>query len=329
MRFLVTRTISFLDDDPWGEGVDVENEAGYVNSRVERFPPKLRGLAQRWYEFQFGLRVLRLSRRYDAVAVGRYGIWLPILQRLLGSRKRVLLTDTEWREVRGGRINHLAALASAAVCSNTRVEIERYSRQYDIPRERFVLVPLAFQKRDICSETCDQGYVFAGGAQGRDWGTLVRAVDGLPYDVRVFTKDKLPRLPANTTVSYVSRQEYFQRMAAASCVVVPLLPEPLRVTGTTTWTAAMAMGKVVIVTEPFGAPDYMDQGVSGFYVNHGDAEGLRRCIDLVMRDPELRQRVGEAARARAWREFSPEVFRQRILCLLAGEHFPRLNQTAA
>jgi len=84
----------------------------------------------------------------------------------------------------------------------------------------------------------------------------------------------------------------------------------------------MAMGKVVIVTEPFGAPDYMDQGASGFYVNHGDAEGLRRCIDLVMRDPELRKQVGGAARERAWREFSPEVFRRRILSLLAGEHFP-------
>jgi glycosyltransferase involved in cell wall biosynthesis len=105
-------------------------------------------------------------------------------------------------------------------------------------------------------------------------------------------------------------------MAAASCVVVPLLAEPLRITGTTTWTAAMAMGKVVIVTEPDGAPDYMEHGVSGFYVNHGDAKALRECIVKVMEDAALRKRVGKAARERAWREFSPEVFRRRVLGLL-------------
>jgi glycosyltransferase involved in cell wall biosynthesis len=78
----------------------------------------------------------------------------------------------------------------------------------------------------------------------------------------------------------------------------------------------MALGKVVLVTEPDGAPDYMEQGVSGFYVNHGDAERLRQTIVMVMENADLRKRVGEAARARAWKEFSPEVFRRRILSLL-------------
>ena len=105
-------------------------------------------------------------------------------------------------------------------------------------------------------------------------------------------------------------------MAAASCVVIPVLREPVRHTGLLTWTNAMAMGKVVIVTDPHGAPDYMEHGVSGFYVNHGDAEALRKTILLVMEDAALRKRIGEAARERAWKEFSPEVFRRRILSLL-------------
>jgi glycosyltransferase involved in cell wall biosynthesis len=206
------------------------------------------------------------------------------------------------------------------VCSNTSAEIGRYSRAYRIPREKFQLVPLSFQKGDLCAKTSDEGYVFAGGAQGRDWRTLFAAVASLPYPVKVYTTDRtLPPLPANTTAATVRRDEYYRRMAAASCVVVPLLGEPLRITGTTTWTAAMAMGKVVIVTEPDGAPDYMELGVSGFYVNHGDAEGLRRAITMVMENPDLRKRVGDAARERAWREFSPEVFRRRVLSLLKGD----------
>ena len=316
-RFLVTQTVTFFDADPWGDNVDVENELGYVNSRVERLPGKLQAFAKRWYEIQFSLRLLRLCRRYQAIAVGRYGIWFPILQRCLGMKKRIVMTDTEWHELEGGRVNRAAALASAAVCSNTRIEIQRYSRQYGIPREKFVLVPIAFQKRDVCKAS-DEGYVFSGGAQGRDWGTLVSAVDGLPYNVRVFAREKLARIPPNTTVELVSRQEYFRQMAAASCVVVPLLPEPMRVTGIITWATAMAMGKVVIVTEPQGAPDYMEHGISGFYVNHHDAKALRQCIELVMTDTNLRRRVGGAARERAWKEFSPDSFRRNIVSLLEG-----------
>ncbi len=318
MRFLVSRTVSFRDRDPWPGDTDIVDELDYVESRFSKFPRRLQELAQRWYEFQYALSLLRRCRGYDGVAVGRYGIWFPVLQRLLGLRRRVVMTDIEWKDPRGGRVNRAASLASAAVCCMTRAEIEMYSRLFKIPHENFVLVPLAFQRGDICSAK-DDGYVFAGGTQGRDWDTFVKAVDGLPYQIKVFTNRRLPYIPANTTVGFVSREQFYAHMAAASCVVMTLNPEPARIPGTTTWTAAMAMGKVVIVAEPRGAPDYMEQGVSGFYVNYGDAEALRYYIDLVMKDSELRKRVGEAARERAWREFSPDVFRRRVLSLLEGE----------
>jgi len=225
------------------------------------------------------------------------------------------MTDTEWRDPKAGRVNRLAAMGSTAVCCFTRAEIERSSRCYRIPMEKFRFVPLAFQKRDLF-EPSDEGYVFSGGAQGRDWRTLLAAVSGLPYAVRVYTKSQMPAVTSNVKVEGVTREEFWRRMAAASCVVVPVFREPIRVTGDTTWTAAMAMGKVVIATEPCGAPDYMEHGVSGFYVDYGDAEALRYYIELVMKDSELRKRMGAAARERAWRDFSPEVFRRRVLSVL-------------
>lgn len=317
-KFLVSRTVTFQDRDPWPGPVDLFDELGYIESRVRKFPVRMHSVAYAWCEFQSAIRLLWISRRYQGIAVGRYGIWFPIFRRLLGINKRVVMMDTEWRELEGGRLNRAAALASFAVCCNTRIEIERYSRQYRIPPEKFVFLPLAFQSGDLC-DASDDGYVFSGGTQARDWKTLVAAVEGLPYKVKVFTGVPFPHVPANTTVKHVSRKEYYRQMAAASCVVVPLLAEPLRVTGTTSWTAAMAMGKVVIVTEPYGAPDFMEHGVSGFYVKHGDAEALRYYVQLVMTDAELRNRVGENARERAWREFSPEVFRRRVLSVLAGD----------
>jgi hypothetical protein len=321
MRFLVARTVTFRDREPWGENVDMSDEIRLVDARGNRLPKSLRAVATRWFQLQHGLQLLWKSRCYDAVAVGRHGVFLPILQRLFGIKRRVVMTDTEWPGIGTGLVNHAAGMSSAAICCNTRWELENLSRRFEIPKEKFRLVLMAFQRPDM-REPRDEGYIFAGGDCGRDWNTFVEAVDGLPYEVRVFvTRTKLPRVPPNVTVAAVPRAEYYNQMAAASCVVVPTVHEQLRVTGTTTWINALGMGKVVIATDPCGAPDYMEQGVSGFYVGHGDMEALRRCIAKVMEDAELRKRVGQAARDRAWREFSPEAFRRQVLSLLDSVAF--------
>jgi glycosyltransferase involved in cell wall biosynthesis len=316
-RYLVTRTVSFGDTDPWGDGIEVVSEAGYLNRIANRLPRWLQRPAYKWLPIQFALKLIWLSRGCSGVAVGRYGMWFPVFRKLLGLPIRVVLTDIEWHDHESGWLNRRAALASDVVCSNTRAEIERYSQRFRIPPEKFTLVRLAFQKRDM-RPTSDQGYIFAGGLQGRDWKTLLQAVEGLPYPVRIYTQHKFDGLPANVTVTTTNREGYYDAMAAASCVVVPLLPEKMRITGTTTFSAAMGMGKVVIVTEPYGAPDYMENGVSGFYVNYGDASGVRKCIIRAMQDPRLRAQIGTEARSRAWAEFSPEAFRKRVLALLDG-----------
>jgi len=316
MRFLVARTSSFRDREPWGENVDVVDELRSVEVRGGQVPAWLRPVVHRWIAFSYALKLLWRSRLYDAISVGRQGVWLPILLRLFGSSKRIVMTDVEWPRWGTGIINCVAGNAASAICCNTHVEMERYSRTYKVPAEKFRFVPMAFQKPDM-RETSDGGYIFAGGNQARDWRTFFEAVGELPYPVRCFTtQGGLPRVPPNVTIASVAREEFYNQMAAASCVVVPVVKEPLRVTGPTTWINAMGMGKVVIVTEPEGAADYMESGVSGFYVNHGDAEALRECVVMVMQDGELRKRVGEAARKRAETEFSPEVFRRRVLWLL-------------
>lgn len=317
-RLLVSRTVTFHDAEEWRGDVDLVDERGYVNSRAGKFPRHVRPWAHRWFEFQFALHLLFHSRRCRAAVVGRYGIWFPVVQRMLGIRRPVVMTDIEWPKVKKGRLNRAAALGSIAVSAFTRVEIERYSRRYRIPREKFFLCPATFQATDIFPSS-DRGYIFSGGRQARDWGTLAKASQGLPYLVRVFTDNPVPVLTPNMTVESVNREQFCRQMAGASCVVITLRPEPMRITGIMTWATAMAMGKVVIVTEPLGAPDYMEHGVSGFYTDYGDWEAVRRHIVQVMEDAELRRRVGQAARERAWKECSPDAFRSRVLRVLDGQ----------
>ena len=314
MDFYVSRTVTFDLPDSWGDNVHLVNERGYVNSHVAAYPVFLHGVIRRWFEFWFSLKLLFRTSCYDCIAVGRFGLWVPILVSLLFLKRRVVLMDVEWPKVKRGLFNKAASLGSVAVCCFTSEEIRRYSLQYNIPKNKFKLVQAPFDSKNVI-DTIDGGYVFAGGYQARDWETFLAAIKGLPYKVRIFTREVLEPLSDNVTVEHSNAEDYYLAMAHASCVVVPIRPEPMRITGMMTWTNAMAMGKTVIVSEPLGAPDYIDHGVSGFVVNYADVEELRKYIKLVMEDNNLRTRVGQEAKKRAHFQSSPDVYRNKILGL--------------
>lgn len=61
---------------------------------------------------------------------------------------------------------------------------------------------------------------------------------------------------------------------------------------------AMAHGKTVIATPVGGIPSLIEDGHTGFLVPVGDAVALRETLKRVLADPELRDRVGAAARER-------------------------------
>lgn len=318
-RFLVTRNISHLDWTAWGEDVHLEDEKGYIHSRYGSGPKFFSGYAFLWYEFRFALRLLKLflKNHYAAMAVGRYGIIFPVLARLLRLRTRVVMTGVEFQPRFTNRLYGLALRTSDAICIFTSYESQALAAAYSIPRHRFHLVKHAFLPGDIFPAT-DEGYVVAGGVNGRDWKTFAEAVEGLQYNIKVFAKRLDAKLPANVSVSWVSREQFYRQVASASCLIVPLVREKLRCAGTTVWTAARAMGKVVIVTGVECACDYIEDGVTGFLVEHGNAAALRSRIKRIMEDAVLRRKVGEAARKQAWLEFSPEVYRSNILDVMKG-----------
>ncbi|MCC6802351.1 MAG: glycosyltransferase family 4 protein [Anaerolineae bacterium] len=67
---------------------------------------------------------------------------------------------------------------------------------------------------------------------------------------------------------------------------------------------AMASGKPVVSTRRGGPSETVADGETGFLVDPGDAESLAKRVILLLRDDDLRQRMGEAGRARVERLFS-------------------------
>jgi len=68
---------------------------------------------------------------------------------------------------------------------------------------------------------------------------------------------------------------------------------------------AMEAGMPVIATAVGGIPDAIDDGVEGFLVSPGDINSLVRRISQLLQDPDLRSRMGLAAKMKVAAFFSP------------------------
>ena len=62
---------------------------------------------------------------------------------------------------------------------------------------------------------------------------------------------------------------------------------------------AMAHGRPVVASAVGGLLDLVEDGVTGLLVPPGDVAALRSALERLLADPELRARLGAAARARA------------------------------
>jgi glycosyltransferase involved in cell wall biosynthesis len=78
---------------------------------------------------------------------------------------------------------------------------------------------------------------------------------------------------------------------------------------------AMAYGMPVIVTRVGAIPEAVTDGVEGFLIEPGDVEALADRMLRLARDPVLRQRMGEAARARVAAAYSLDAMVERIMAL--------------
>ena len=90
---------------------------------------------------------------------------------------------------------------------------------------------------------------------------------------------------------------------------------------------AMAMRLPVVVTSVGGAPEVIEEGRCGFLVDYPDSSAMASKLAPLLTDPELRRRVGDAARERVVASYSAaEMVRQienLYVHLLGGKKSPR------
>jgi glycosyltransferase involved in cell wall biosynthesis len=242
-------------------------------------------------------RALRRAAR-DADLVHAH--WLASMLVAPAARKPIVLTLHG--SGTAGRFEDLQVLAKAprlagALVRRARVVIGVSEQLTDAARHAGARdarwIPNGVEIPAEVGEEADPPEVLFVGRLSAEKGirTLVDATRGLNL---VVAGDGPLRSLVPDALGFVPHEEVQRLLARAAVVVLPSHREGLPMV----LLEAMAHGCAVVATPVGGTPSLVADGVTGLLVPPGDAKALREAIERLLVDPELRRRLGEAARAR-------------------------------
>jgi glycosyltransferase involved in cell wall biosynthesis len=147
----------------------------------------------------------------------------------------------------------------------------------------------------------DGDYVLVVGRdRGRDWPTVLRAVDGIGLPVKICCRPRDlegQRVPRGVEVlGYVDRDLYRDLLGQARVVAVASQPL-VYPSGQSVLLEATAMGRAVVVTHTEALAGYVTEGTTALTVPPGDPSALRQRIVEAAGDDDLRRRLGQGGRS--------------------------------
>lgn len=280
---------------------------------------------------------MRGASRFEAVvldgSVGLRGGYLDLLAAAAVRRRgpAVVIADCQWEL--GSSVVDRAAMQTGlrlvdapnvTYCVLSTDEVSIFPRTWGVDPERVAFTPWPYVLREEeLGATSEGDGIFAGGDSLRDYGPLLEAAKDLRAPVTVATRREdasRDGLPANVELGALPHEQYVERLRRSPVVVVPLVPTANRSAGQTTYVNALAMGKLVVVTDCLGVRDYVEHRMTGLVVPPGDARALHEALAWAV-DPanatEVRA-IRERARALAQERFRPDEYVANLLRIAAA-----------
>jgi glycosyltransferase involved in cell wall biosynthesis len=212
------------------------------------------------------------------------------------------------------------------VCLSARVRDQLIREHGRDPETTIALGWGPDRSRELYPPAPDGDVVVAAGKTGRDFGTLVRALDQCGAPARLWTqRAALSDVPAQVEVREpqdvpadpgAARQfawiEARDALAAAAVIAIPLASAD-RLTGLSELADALALGKPVVMTRnPFIDVDIEAVGC-GRFVDVGDVDGWAKALDELMSDATLRAEMGAAGRRYVDTTWNADAFAAGVL----------------
>jgi glycosyltransferase involved in cell wall biosynthesis len=134
-------------------------------------------------------------------------------------------------------------------------------------------------------------------------------------DDRAWLEDLAEKNGVNRHVHFLSGLSFAELAACYDACEMFALPSRGEGFGLV-YLEAMAHSKPVIGGAHGGAPEVIEDGVTGYLVPHGDAAQLATSIETLLSDPAMAQKMGGRGRQRVEREFRFSVFAKSLKRIL-------------
>jgi len=272
---------------------------------------------------------LHMSKRNDIIIcfLDVMGLYVFVLSLILFKRREIivinlmfnkgkdLITFVKWVLYRWMlRSDHVHPTVTSTELSML------FRKVFRLPQKKFFLLHDCYgdlEKSQIFPEEVED-YIFCGGSNGRDWGTIKQVAVLLPHInfVVVGPKENLlgHNVPANITYYYSIDYDKFQKlMRGCSFLALPLNTEAPA--GLIVLFTAGLMSKAVITTDNFTMREYITTREDGILVKMGDVAAFASEANDLYANSDKRAEFGQKLCKKVEELGSPLVFIDTLISI--------------
>lgn len=281
MKILTTKNIN--DSERWkGMSYLLANDKRYIGIKLID-------------DFLRAFELLKKRKDYDVCITffSNTAIFFSFFQAIFGKKIKHVCVEIHLNKKRyfnflKNFILRLAFKNIDLVIVHSKEEIDNYVKEFKLPKEKFRFLPFHYSIGGYNIEINDNGYIFSGGDNGRDYDYFLRVIKGLDYKfiIASFSLPKRKDLPKNADVRTTNNKGFRELMAQSSIVVIPLDNKRLDSVGHQTYLNALALGKALIISDANGVRDHINDDAAIIVKN---IEEFKYAITELMEHKEKRQ----------------------------------------
>lgn len=309
--------------------IGTKNSSQYLTSyRIVRI------VLMHWRYIKVSFNALFRSNKTDVIIcfLDVMALYLYILSKLFGRSRCIIAVNIMYNDnsdfITRSKKKLFRVMLKSKYIYPTVTSIglmEYYKNTFDLPQKDFFLVHDCYGKYIELKKDYQtgNGYVFCGGANSRDWKTLVNAAKLLPNIRFVIvgpTKNTLGNnLPLNIEYYYnIEYSKFNDLMGNSSLLALPLSTEAPA--GLVVLISAGLMTKAVITTDNVTMREYITHNENGILVSIGDSVNFARQIELLIDDVDKQKLYGQRLHQQIEKLSSPEVFANEIFKIVNQIH---------
>ena len=288
-----------------------------------------------WFALRSAFRSLVLSRPHpDAVVVGShiealvFSLYRKIFFR--NNTKIILLgfiltsRRNAWHnKLRRIYFNFVFSVVDKVVCHSV-LEQKRYGKLFEKSRATFIYIPYGLHingRGDFnvnkLSTLLSKPYILTAGRSGRDFATLLAAVEPLDLDLHIVCDNEncLSNLQLTPRISLLRNcydTAYVNELRQCLFVAIPLDVNDISA-GQMVLIQAMAFAKPTIVTRTETIEEYVSHGVQSLLVAQGDVLALRAAIQQLLGDQKLVEELSANALSTYEERFCMHAYIQNLV----------------